>query len=509
MTKPDSTTAASADANIGKSDDDVDRFQPAEVQREAADGRQTWSTKLAERFGMDFGDELNQWWDEICFLSPGPGEFRYPVLPEVLLATVPDPIWPPLMPPNFLPLVGNGTGDWLCVRLLDPDVAAQTGRLTDICHWYHGGGDWLPWGDRLSEALLFDWLLLFLPQSGSRHAEPAEAARSDAWKTAPVEGEAIATCLGWREHAWGRWVTERLPELSHFDWDAASDPRQLAAGLLTEGLCEVPVRCQLVIDALASALSTRLTPQSVHEADVTWNDWMRWCFDLRTIPADVSARLHATHGIAAHDFSSAQQDWNEVATHAAAVCQSHPDLSWGHDLLGYAMWSSGDSAGAMQAFSNAIRCSVFTDQSVRLRTHWATATERVAKFAARFLPQLAPRPNSDRPRNDVTPDQLGRLPAAIHCDRLLEYLGPQSREEGALVRQRYSQMLVDEATATSSPATSVRLLYAAGWDLGAEPMRRYGELLDRYIVACRVAGWAAHEHLASIHRDGLKARYNL
>ncbi|TWU17934.1 SMI1/KNR4 family protein [Allorhodopirellula heiligendammensis] len=501
MTKPDSTTANSSVAKC-------DGTHQSDPRHEPAKGSLPWSKKLAERFGLDFGEELNQWWDEQCTHSPGPGEFRYPVLPQTLLATVPDPIWPPLMPPNFLPLLGNGAGDWLCVRLLDPDIAALTGRSTDICQWYHGGGDWLPWGDQLSEALLFDWLLNSLPQSDCRHAEPASES-FDGGDEQPHDHDVRPATVAWREHAWGRWVIDRLPTLANIDWVAASDPRHLATDLLNQQLCEIPVRCQLVIDSLASALSCRLTPKIAHDLGLTWNDWMRWCFDLRSMPSEVSSRLQASLGLSSTDFDPAQQRWDDVVTHAAAVCQKRPDLSWGHDLLGYAQWSRGDMQDAERAFSNAVRCSVFSDQSVRLRTHWATANDGISKFSARFLAEMSASSHCGDSFEPQVQDQLGLLPAVIDRACLLEFLGPSSAEDSSSVRQRYSQMLVDEASVASSPATSARLLYAAGWDLGAEPMRRYGELLDRYMAACQAAGWSRHERLASVHRDGLKARYNL
>ncbi|TWT65079.1 SMI1/KNR4 family protein [Allorhodopirellula solitaria] len=520
MTTPDSTPAASDTANIDDS--------PAADRRQSpTTGPEAWSKRLADRFALDFGDELNQWWDELCQHSPGPGEFRYPVMPQTLLATVPDPIWPPLMPPNFLPLVGNGAGDWLCLRLLDPHVAAQSGRSMDICHWYHGGGDWLPWGDTLSEALLFDWLLASLPQAERRHAEPASEPALECESDDPPSHVGSDSPAAWRDHRWGQWVSSRMPGLNHIDWARTkppsvetpsveppkvhdpntNDPHQLAAELLSQGVCEVPIRCQLIIDALASPLGGQITPQTAHDLGLTWNDWMRWCFDLRMMPSETAALLQEKLGTPAAAFDPAQQSWNDVAAHAAVICASHPELSWGHDLLGYTKWSQGDTAGAEQAFSQAIRCSVFTDQSVRFRTHWATSTDGVAKFSARFLAEMPA--GASHPGPPAEADRLGCLPATVDLGTLREFLGPHRDQDASSVRQRYSQLLVDQAEASDSPETSVRLLYAAGWDLGAEPMRRYGELLDRYIRACRDAGWTSHERLASVHRGGLKARYNL
>lgn len=463
---------------------------------------------------MEFSDELRWWWDELCHRPPGapsagaapagPGEFLYPVTASTLLATVPDPIWPPLMPPNFLPLIGNGAGDWLCLRLLDPDVAAKTGVTTDICHWYHGGGDWLPWGGRLSEALLFDWTLPRLPQSRRRYADPAIEPGGDDDSSNPV----ATHWADWNDHPWGRWVTECLPAVNEMDWKGQSGA-PLAAEMLRHHLCEVPVRCQLIIDSLSSELSGRIDPNLAQNLGLAWNDLMRWCFDLRTMPQEIARRLETALGMPAWHFDPSQQNWDDVAMHAASTCQSHGDLSWGHDLLGYVKWSAGDSQAASLSFSNALRCSVFTDQSVRLRTHWATSSDGVAKFSARFLNDES---DSDQAQGDGGGngvDQLGRLPAVISRSRLLEYFGRCDAEGASSVRQRYSQMLVEESNGGHPASTRARLLYAAGWDLGAEPLQQYGDLLEQYIGACRQAGWTSHERLAEVHRGGLKARYNL
>ncbi|MCM2372425.1 SMI1/KNR4 family protein [Aporhodopirellula aestuarii] len=488
-------------------------------QRRQGDGSVSWSQQLTNRFGIEFNDDLCHWWDELCMLGPGSnqpgaqdlhwGEFRYAATPQTLLSMVPDPIWPPLMPPNFLPLVGNGAGDWLCLRLIDPDVAAQTGITTDICQWYHGGGDWLPWGTRLAEAFLFDWSLAKLPQSDRRHAEPAQDDSSET-----VLGVApTPQPLDWESHAWSRWVAECLPAVHAIDWKSADDPQRLASEMLQHRLCETPVRCQLVIDALSSELAGHLAPKIAHDLGMAWNDLMRWSFDLRTMPPEIAERLQQALQMPAHAYDPAQQRWDEVANHATKICQSNVDLSWGHDLLGYVRWSAGDMQAAEAAFSRALRCSVFTDQSVRLRTHWATSSDGVAKFSARFLEQITSSADSNSAsgngHEDRLPDQIGRLPNAIERDRLLSYFGRCTADGASSVRKEYSQMLIDEAAQSSSPATSARLLYAAGWDLGAEPLRRYGELLDRYIQACQDAGWSGHERLAGVHRDGLKARYNL
>lgn len=484
---------------------------------------ESWSERLSDRFGISLGPDCSRWFDNEIWQQTGAGEFCHPATPAVLMASMPDPIWPPLMPPNFLPIIGNGAGDWLCIRLLDPDASGEVsegppstngnragGNLpsgnplsgrTDICQWYHGGGDWLPWGNRLAEALLFDWLLPLLPQSRRRHAEPADAAGTQSAEKWEVGTEA------WREHPWVRFVFESLPEVRDLDFRSES-PSRLGDHLLRHHLCEVPVRCQGMIDALSSDLTLRISPKVANRLGVPWNELMRYCFDLRTLPEELAGRLQSEIGVPVSSCDASQQRWDDVREHAEVLSRTHDDLSWGHDLLAYCRLRDGDSESAGEVFGKAIRCSVFTDQSVRLRTHWATSSGGASKFAAYFLERGDIAAAAD---GGFEADRLGRVPGSVSHQDLLSMLLGRTGREGRTLRQSYSEMLIDRArdSMATAPATAARLLYAAGWDLGAEPLRGYGQLLDQYIEACAAAGWQGHENLARVHRGCLKARYNL
>lgn len=492
------------------------RFE-SKSQGLGSDSNGDWSNHLLQRFGLSnktgsAGTELGTWWDGDLWQTLGPGEYRHPATPKSLLSDVPDAVWPPLMPPNFMPLVGNGGGDWLCLRLLDPDVAESTGQRSDVCHWYHGGGDWLPWGDQLSEALLFDWVLPHLPESDRRHADPAIAEFDADPTSTATETVGRNTPIYQSDHPWVQWATTNLPTIARLQPHSGS----IAGQLLELGLCEIPVRCQLVIEALNSRLLNTLKPKISHQIGLPWNDLMRWCFDLRELPSEVADRLIQETGSSPADLDPDQQDWKAVEDHATAITLRASDLSWGHDLLGYCRLRNGNTSGAAAAFRRAIRCSVFTDQSVRLRTHWATSSEGVAKFSARFLTtDLATRSTIDH-HTDPSTERLGCVPRMIPTSRLIDTFGKQTNETRKSVRGEYTRMLIDasESNADLSSPDAARLIYAAGWDLGAEPMRDYGSLLDRYIVACHNAAgerpfWDAHERLARIHRQAMKARYNL
>ena len=490
-------------------------------------------------------------------------------------------MWPPLMPPFFLPLIGSAAGDWLVLRLKGPpcrseavsaasdattaeeaswhqvtDGAPLPVVATDICQWYHGGGDWLPWGNTLPEALLFDGLLPQLPGAGQRHAEPAETPddpscdRSDAWLS----------------HRWGQWASGRLGGRCVAE-KGGSEP---VAGLLAMqgealvqrlcqlGWCEVAARCQAIIHELGSRVGRTVEPSMAARLGVSWNELMRWCFDLREMPEDVAAKIVAWSEPPSEESASdeadsppaddrllqrvrAEQDWEAIEHHAAAVSRLAPELAWGHELLGHVKFRAGEYEAGRRHFSHALRCSVFTDQSVRLRTHWATSgAGRPAKFAAFFLDSPGGNLDStsgnhdstggsepeqsaevlvpakarleDFPVNAVSPsdfDSLHRLPDSWP---LTQYVDLLHRGDSSAVRRSVTEWfsdLAEQAVASRRNEEAIVALIAAGWDLGAEPMNAYVSLVDRLLHACQAADWQPHAALMQAYRQCFQSRYGL
>ena len=85
---------------------------------------------------MRLSAELARWFDDELWQHEGRSEYREPIPPSDLIETFPEAIWPGLMPPDFLPVLGNMAGDWLCMRI------EPMGEVAEIVQWYHGGGDW-------------------------------------------------------------------------------------------------------------------------------------------------------------------------------------------------------------------------------------------------------------------------------------------------------------------------------------------------------------------------------
>ncbi|MCC9658021.1 SMI1/KNR4 family protein [Rhodopirellula halodulae] len=476
-----------------------DAESPSDPDASVKSGRavgaaRTWSQQLQDRFHITLDSDLVAWFDEGLWRQQGNGEFANAVSPETLLKPAPEPVWPPLMPPNFLPLVGSHSGDWLCLRLADGDAE---GSGYDICHWYHGGGDWLPWGETLAEALLFDQLLPSLPASDQRHAIPS-----------PMEVGRSNNSGG---DAWHEWMVRCLPDsASHLAanrcWESGS--RDWLDPLLQSNVCGAAVRCQLVIEALGNELAKRLKPADANRMGIPWNSIMKWCFDLRTLPHDILTRLKEA-GLATEDAADpGQQDWAKIETLCEQAHLVSPELAWPAELLGYCRWQRGDQATGADALRASIRCSVFTDQSVRLRTHWATSgADGLAKFGAHWLTQTSA--DDVGSSDSFSRNHANALPASVE---IADYLACLTNREGGSVRNGVTTFLQSQSqrfAAEGNAKDAVRCLYAAGWDLGAEPMSLYAELLNQLIEATRSANWLSHETFAQMHRDCFRKRYGV
>ncbi|MFG0265097.1 MAG: SMI1/KNR4 family protein [Rhodopirellula sp. JB055] len=470
---------------------------------QSVDAAPKWSEQLQQRFGLTLKPDLASWFDDEIWRSPGNGEFAVAVSPETLLKSVPDPVWPPLMPPNFLPLVGSHAGDWLCLRLADGEAGAANVPY-DLCHWYHGGGDWLPWGNTLAEALLFDQILPFLPASDHRHAIPS-----------PMDN---ARSVEPGMNAWQDWMTRWLPETVQ---PIVQQQLWLSGGtgwiddLMNAGVCAVAIGCQLVIDELSNELTRHLMPADANRMGIAWNDIMRWGFDLQALPADIANRLRDEGAVQTSAMDPGQQDWSRIESICERTHSLSPELAWAAELLGYCRLQRGDFSGATSAFLQSMRCSVFTDQSVRLRTHWATSgAEGMAKFGAYWLcresnlhPEMWDRESLSSGANSAS--IANAVPASVSMSEYLDCL--RNREEGS-VRSRVTAFFLncaDLSSGSGQHADAVRCLYAAGWDLGTEPMKLYAELLRRLVDTCQLAGWTSHEILARMHRDCFRKRYGI
>lgn len=425
------------------------------------------------------------WFDRPAADSGLVGEFSSVVDPKSLLEESPEPIWPGLMPPDLLPLIGNSMGDWLCGRVGADDT------IVEVVHWYHGGGDCLPYGDTIAEAILYDALASRFPGKARRLAVPATdqlEPTTDSLRTTPSL----------------RWATDHLPpqagEVLRADFPVADT----AHHLLGLGIAVVPLCCDLTLAALDNELLRRMTPQTAALLEARWeHDVVRWMFDTRNLPPEIAQRLAVLWALPAADWRT--QDWETARVHCRQVADRRDDLAWAHDILGWAAERDGDLTTAISHYRHGALTSVFSDQAVRFRTHFES--DRVCKFSVARLVQL----NAADQLDAEYVSHLRMAQGAMES----ESPGWRDRVSDYWLRHARSADAASATTDRSSPKASTELaaaqryqtLYRAGWDVGCDSIRRYCQLLGELAEAAEAARQLGRASLARTHQACLRARY--
>lgn len=263
---------------------------------------EVWSERISERYGCRLSTELADWFDSGIWKSQGQSEFRASITPDSLMARAPSEIWPGMMISDCLPIISNTAGDWLCVRI-DRDSNAR-----QIIHWYHGGGDWIPWGNSLAEAIAFDLVADRFPSHGRRYAVAPESTRPTSDRHS-VDSDLYA-----------RWAFKHLATDVVRVIETPVSDQETANVFLGNQVAEIATHCELSVSAVMKS----------------------------------------------------NQDWDLAASHAEPVTRLAPELAWGWETVGYAAEHRDDSSNAIAAYLRGSQCSAFTDQSVRLMTHRIT-----------------------------------------------------------------------------------------------------------------------------------------
>jgi hypothetical protein len=406
---------------------------------------------------------LADWFDGEWWKHHGVGEYRDPVSPLDLLAAAPEVIWPGLMGCDLLPLIGNASGDWLCGQV------DQNNQLSRVVQWYHGGGDWIPWGNELSEAILFDTAVGSTSQPLRRHSLPAEPVR--------VERDRA----DYNDDPLLQWALSHLPGDGAKFLQKRLQGEELSDAMLEMKLAEIAVRCERVISLLAH------WPRAVLLAEIDENDPVdrarvtQWSFDSALIPPSIRTKLGQRIG------TIPNQDWQGAAAEARIVSQLAPELAWPWEIVGYEAERRGDLEQAFAAYRHAANCSVFTDQSVRLDTHWLSSDS--AKFSVARL-------------RLHRPDEINRSP---YYELLCR---PDAGRRRRSVTEYWTRCGMEHAGRQNFHRAH-ECFVAAAWDVGAEPMSAYARCLELIAEAARASGQTGRAELARTHRLCLRDRYNV
>lgn len=430
-----------------------------------------WSDRISERFRLKLDPDCTAWLDSGWWKNACGGEFQHALHPDELLSSTPDSIWAGFMLPDTLPVISNRYGDWLCWRVGADDT------IQEVVHWYHGGGDWLPFGKNISEAILLDC---------TRASTP-----SASYASGLVSSKNAA---GTEELNLWQWACERqqLHDLGPIPNIQLRDPARVGGphAELTRRLADNPaVLFDGILTAINWVLKEKADPGLARKFQVAWEpEMIQWMFDSCLIPHERRSELFAALNVDAHAEDA--QDWNRAADVARYLAACRSDLGWVFDVLGWSCERAGQIEQAIESYRHGILTSVFSDQSITVRTHWYD--ERFRKFSAARLFALK-----------------DHLPESLRNDAYLNLLWNAPLKSGRLDIRKYWFDKAQQELANQNPVGAYDAFYRAGWDVGSHELSSYVEILEGLIRSAELAGWNVRASVAQIHLACLKNRLGI
>ncbi len=431
---------------------------------------------IADRYHLVLDRSWHNWFQDAASTLPFPGAFQTPVSLDALVASRPEVIWPGFMLPDTLPIIGNQYGDWICARVTEDD------RLGELVHWYHGGGDWIPVGENLEQALLHDVVDQYRPlrQQMLRGAfetlapdhlqgvsDKLENSHFKSWLSHGLAGD---------DQAANARLLQIVASLQQGDYSAALHL------LLESNWAYAATACDLVEEALQRPRS-HIAPATRPPGTNNNSAFIRWLFDSESFPRPINV----PNGLPIDDDALPAQDWRFAKATCHALTQRRQDLGWAFDILGWCYQRAGEMMQALDAYGAGRFASSFSNQAVRLRTHWFD--QRYGKFSTAQLATLSAE-HFDVFQGDPYLEVVRQAPA------------------GGLLPcvQAYWQQTGDHQLHSGDAASAYVSYYRAGWDLGAAQLEDYHELLQSLALAASRAGWRAREQVARTHLRCLESR---
>jgi hypothetical protein len=392
-----------------------------------------FSQLISDRYEIELTPQWTDWFDYAAHQLGHPGCFRQPVDIAGLCQVKPTQIWGGFMLPDTLPIMSNGYGDWICVRV------GNDNRLAELIHWYHGGGDWIPVGSCVAEAVLHDAVDLNRPVRKQMLRGAVESIRSQ-------ESQAFSA-------NWSDWMHEAL-----------------ASKISNEQVDQLPALLQATrsgnySEALELMSQLGIAPEAVACDQIE-----------RLIHVSIPSEQAALNMLDDADRA-------RLATHCQNILARRDDLGWCHALLGLIEHLNGQKFNALQNYFAGRFASAFSDQSVRLRLH--RFEKRFGKYS---IAQLAA--NKNYLSEAMLEDDYLKLfitSSTNLVDRVQEYW--LTKAAAAIDAGDF-----DEAYSAS---------YRAGWDLGAASLSGYRKILERLHDAAFRAGWQARAAVALSHLNCL------
>ena len=439
------------------------------------------SEQLAEAYHLRLDANWEAWFDHGTQGLLLPGMMRQCTTAEELCAPAPSMVWPGFMLPDTLPILGNEYGDWICVR-----VTAES-TLGELLYWYHGGGDWIPVGSTLAEAILHDVVDQFRPVRKQMLRGAAES-RVDTLGTVLMRAD---------EHKFRGWLSaqlpgskaspNRLPEI--LSYLASEDYARALTVMRSANWSSAAVSCDLLDCCLQQPVQGIAKRDLSEAAGIPWfPDYLRILFDTEL--AETQQRRTVLRALGTSSDWPAQ-DWATAGKIAGELLGQRQDLGWAGAIAGWNLERQGHTQTAVKVYWDSLLASSFTEQGVRFNTH-ADADEWTKFSIARLV---------------ANADQLAGLldSNCVRAQYVQLFLQPQERSLLQEVNSFWMHQ-AKEAEQTGDSEAAYENYFRSGWDMGVSRLSEYQNILANLVRCSSRSGWSAREKVAQVHLKCLQKR---
>jgi hypothetical protein len=414
---------------------------------------QPWAVRISKVFGVKLSSDVQAWFDAENLPGLPLTTFDQPINPSGLLDPTASTVWGGQMLPDTLPVLGDGFGNALCLRF------GFDGSVSEVIHWDHEGGSWMPYGRNLAEALILDASFSLINQLDDE---------SDLKSSSEDELFTFAD--------WGvKWISSLDASLLR---NFAKDPNSLLSRLSEFGVAQVAIaqrECREHLTTRLDRVCRQVGGGKIAKLlEVDWAEFRRWIAAPQLIP---QSQREALATITTFPFEElVYQDWDRAASKAQLVLQTRKDLAWPFAVLGRYGNAQHKTADAARYYAEGLRA---LGTSEDFTAAWSVLFSRQTKFIPQAFAALKPSLDSE---NET-------------------YLDLFSSPRSAKDVRVYWINCGEQAERNGQYELACRCYYAAGWDIpvgdGIE------EVLERLEKVATRAGYCAPASLARYHRLSL------
>jgi len=401
--------------------------------------------RLEKKFNINMPDDIRSWIDNDLHKNNCYGlEYGEPIDFEEYLENDEGYIWGGLMHPDTIPIVGNGCGDQLCLRI------GKDGSVSEIIKWEHETSEWMPCGKTLAEALVFFTII------------------SDELEIEDNEKKMFE----WLKEQTGIDLVDLLEK-----YDNETDRLQV---LLDNNIVAMSVYERLAENAMRTLFEKETMEDGYYEIveslNISLDQFDAYCKRPETMPENVSIFLSKRFNTSIEKLFAV--DWNLAKKYAGLAILQRENIAWPFLVLGDYELRHGNNDIAIDYYYRGVQ-SLKTTYGFTHTNSWSLGAQ--TDMCAQRLADM-----KDQISQDISNDGL--------------FLAKSNPEfDGVLPLRKYWIEKAKQSEVEGKFELAYDCWYKAGWDdFYADDIN---EIIDKLIFCAAKCDFKALTTIGKIHRE--------